>query len=83
MPGAVVKGAYAWVVDGTIAHDTQLLTSGSLDGRGSSGLSRVVAAEVGAGDVRDGSLSVEVVRRADIDPLRGRCAIDNERRECV
>lgn len=77
------KNTYTWVVDGTVAHDTHLLTSGDLDGRGSSGLSRVVAAEVGAGDISDGGLSLEVVRLADINPLRGRRATDNERGERV
>lgn len=71
------------MVDGSIAHDTHLLTSGDLNGRGSSGLSRVVAAEVGAGDICDGGLGVEVVRLADVNPCRSRRAIDNERGERV
>jgi len=72
-----------WVVNGSVTHNTQLLTSGDLGGGGSSRLSRIVATEVGAGDVRDGRLSVEVVSRTDINPCRGRRPIDNERRERV
>ena len=71
------------MVDGTVTHDTHLLTSGDLDGRRGSGLSRVVAAEVGAGDVRDGGLSVEVVRLSDVDPCRSRGAVNDERGERV
>ena len=71
------------MVDGTVTHDTHLLASGDLDGRGSSRLSGVVAADVRRRHIGDGSLGVVVVGLANIDPSRCCGTVDNKRGECV
>lgn len=73
----------ARVVDRAVAHDAHLRAGSHCRRRRRARLRRVVAAEVGARDVRDRCLGVEVVRLAHVHPLRCRRAIDDERGECV
>ncbi len=71
------------MVDRAVAHDAELRASWDGDGGCSSGLSRIVAAEVGAGHISDRGLRIDVVCRADIRPCRGGLPPDDERGESV
>lgn len=71
------------VVDRAVGHDAELRTGGDGDRLRGGARLRVVAAEVGGGNVRDWRLGVEVVRLADVRPGRGRRAADYEGREGV
>ena len=73
----------ARVVDRAVGHDAHLGAGGDGDRLRGGVRRRVVAAEVGRGDVGDGRLGVEVVRLADVDPRRRRRAVHDERGEGV
>lgn len=71
------------MVNRAVAHDAELLACADVDRRRRAGLLRVVAAQVGRGDVRDGGLRVVVVRHAHVRPLRRSLAANDKRGEGV